>query len=255
MTPAVGPALRWVRGAVLAAVAMLFAVVAHAQAGGLLPGAGALLAMTLAGTLVAAALLGRPASTLRVVVLLVSGQTAVHGLLTLVAGHERTGHAASGAAGSPEAVPTSEADEQAAAAPDRAAGMTDLLAGTLDRPTPPVAELTLAAPVQHLLDDLTGESVWMALAHLAAAGAVGLWLAYGEHLLWRLVGLLARSGQGLVVSLRAALETLALAVGGGTVGPPPQPVPAVRRRRDRRPCTLLLSRCVVRRGPPVPLPA
>ena len=82
-----GGALRWTRALLLAVVAMGSGVIAHLSAAGRLPGPwvlGLLFLLCVAG---AAALLGRPASTLRVVVMTVAGQTFVRGFLTALSGH------------------------------------------------------------------------------------------------------------------------------------------------------------------------
>ena len=87
--------LLWLRSLVLSAVAMGTGATAHVAADGLLPPPTALLLLLLAGTLVTAPLLRCPASTLRVVMLIVLGQTAVHGALAAMAGH-RGEHASHG---------------------------------------------------------------------------------------------------------------------------------------------------------------
>jgi hypothetical protein len=79
--------LLWLRSLMLSAVAMGTGATAHVAADGLLPSPRALLLLLLAGTLVTAPLMRRPASTLRVVMLIVLGQTAVHGALAAMAGH------------------------------------------------------------------------------------------------------------------------------------------------------------------------
>lgn len=83
----IGPLLRWTRVAMLAAVAPVSALVAHVSADGLLPGWPALIVLYVICCGTAGTLLGRPASTLRVVVLLMAGQTFIHGALTSLSGH------------------------------------------------------------------------------------------------------------------------------------------------------------------------
>jgi hypothetical protein len=79
--------LRWFRALVLGAVVLGFGSIAHAGAGGNLPGAPALLTAGGLSVLVSATLLERPASTRLVVSLTVVGQALVHAWLTLTAGH------------------------------------------------------------------------------------------------------------------------------------------------------------------------
>ncbi len=80
-------ALLWGRAAPLAAVALLAGTTAHASADGVLPGAPALVALLLGGTVVLAPLLRTEASRARVVLLLVTGQAGVHAVLTALGGH------------------------------------------------------------------------------------------------------------------------------------------------------------------------
>lgn len=127
-------ALRWGRAALLASVALGTGVVAHVSADGRMAGPVPILVLYAVTTACAASLLGRPATTTRIVVLLVAGQTMVHGVLTAMSGHR----------GDPPL-------QRAAAAP-----------------------LAIPAPAQHLVADLSGPHAVMALAHLAAAVAVGL---------------------------------------------------------------------------------
>jgi hypothetical protein len=87
MDRTVGGALRWTRALLLAVVAMGSGVIAHLSADGRLPGPWVLALLFLLCVAGAAALLGRPASTLRVVVMTVAGQTFVHGFLTALSGH------------------------------------------------------------------------------------------------------------------------------------------------------------------------
>ncbi len=82
-----GGALRWTRAAFLAGVAMLTGTVAHVSAGGYLPGAAPMVWIFLACLAASACLLGRPASRLRVTLMLMAGQTFIHGALTAMGGH------------------------------------------------------------------------------------------------------------------------------------------------------------------------
>jgi hypothetical protein len=203
-----GPLLRWVRALVLAGVCLTLGVTLHVSADGLLPGPVPLLVLLGLSTAGAAAFLGAPASTRRVVALLVVWQTLVHGALTVLSGHRGD-------------LPGSHAE---------AAGHGHGVA---------------SARVQHLLADVTGPHVAMALGHLLAAAVVGLWLAAGERALWRLLTLAVRP----VLSVVGALRGVATGAGWSV---------AVRRVRAPRiaPCAGLLPlwflvRAVPRRGPPV----
>lgn len=80
-------ALRWTRAALLASVAAVTGVLAHGGAGGRLPGPWALASLFVLLTLGCAMLLVARASAVRVVALVVAGQTFVHLALTALAGH------------------------------------------------------------------------------------------------------------------------------------------------------------------------
>ena len=87
VTETAGAALVWLRALVLAAVALVAGSVAHVGAHGALPAPLVLVALLALGTTGVAPLLRRPASTARVVLLLVVGQAAVHAVLTALGGH------------------------------------------------------------------------------------------------------------------------------------------------------------------------
>ncbi len=82
-----GATLRRTRAGLLTAVAMVSGTIAHRSAGGILPGPVALIVLFVVATALVAPLLARPATTLRVVVLMMAGQTFVHGSLTALSGH------------------------------------------------------------------------------------------------------------------------------------------------------------------------
>ena len=67
------------------------------------------------------------------------------------------------------------------------------------------AHLSVPAPVMHLVADMTGPHAAMALAHLAAAAVVGLWLALGERALWTVIALADRRVRCLVHAVTAAI--------------------------------------------------
>jgi hypothetical protein len=90
--------------------------------------------------------------------------------------------------------------------------------------------------VHHLTEDLSGPHAAMALAHAAAAAAVGLWLAVGERALWELLWRAARF-------LVPHVDTVPVRV---------VPRPAPGDETLLRPRTHLLAPSVRRRGPPLP---
>ena len=154
-TATAGPVLRGVRALVLSAVGLITGVTFHVSADGLLPGWWALLALWAVSTAGAAPFLGVPASTRRVVTLLVLWQTLVHGALTVLSGHR----------------------------------------GDLADPHEQVgqhAHGVVWSRLHHLVEDMSGPHAAMALGHLVAAAVAGLWLAAGERALWRLFALAAR---------------------------------------------------------------
>jgi hypothetical protein len=235
-----GGALRWTRALLLAVVAMGSGVIAHLTANGRLPGPAVLGLLFLLCVAGAATLLGRPASTLRVVAMTVAGQTFVHGFLTALSGHRGDPplrRAVATPAPAPAALPTG---------PGRSGSYFDLVYAPAHQGAG--AQPVLPAPVQHLMADLTGPHAVMALAHVAAAVIVGLWLAVGERALWLLVGLAADGARRVV---EAACSSYARVRGGTRELPAPLPLrrdgPPPRRRQ-------VLDRIVVRRGPPL-LPA
>jgi hypothetical protein len=244
----VGPALRWSRAALLGAVTMSVGAVAHVTAGGLVPGTTALLVLSATCVLAVAPFLGRPASTVRAVVLLMAGQAMIHAALTSLAGH-RGDPAPSSAAPVPSPEPLSlGADGR------RVGSLYDQVYGSQTGVSP--TSLSVPAPIQHLLADVTGPNALMALAHFAAAAVIGLWLAVGERALWTVLALTVDGVRGLVRHAFAVRESVVAARSAAlacmlmlrsravTVEPPHLP-----------PRWLLLARSVVRRGPPALLAA
>lgn len=245
MEQRVGVTLRWVRAFLLAAVVLGTGVVAHQTADGMLPSNQVLLTVLGVTTLVCAALLGRPATATRLVVLTVVGQTVVHAVLTAAAGH-RGDHAAG--ATQPAAAPAVPTPPVAPPAPSPLGSQRSLL----DVYQADVAQrgaggggghgLTVPEPVVHLVTDMVDHAPMM-LLHLVAAAFVALWLALGERALWTVLALVAWAVGG-VLRLRALVVAL-------DAGPVTGPRPRAGRRTPARPAHLLqLSRSVVRRGPP-----
>jgi len=182
----VGTLLRWCRALLLATVALSAGVAAHLGADGVMPGRTALTVLFLVCAAGSACFLGRPASRLRVVLLLVGGQTFIHGGLTALAGHRGDPPLRRVAVPAP-AVP----DFRTAAGGGRRLGslMDQFYAGQPGGAAGQRTQLAIPYPVQHLVADFTQAHAVMAVAHLAAAVVAGLWLARGERALWTVLTL------------------------------------------------------------------
>jgi hypothetical protein len=236
-----GPVLRWVRALMLAAVAFSAGLVAHISAHGLLPGTTALVVLFGCCTVATACFLGSPASTRRVVLLLMGGQTFIHTGLTALAGH--AGDPVRSASPHPVAVPVSHAVDRTGSLFDQYAAMTG--------PTANGGQLTVPFWMQHLIADMTGPHAAMAAAHLAAAAVVGLWLASGERAVWAVISLTSDTILAALSSLAMALRALWVSV---------RPLAPIRvQGAGWAECPPLMSRVltgtVSRRGPPVVLRA
>ena len=220
--------LLWWRAGIVSAMTFLVGAVGHVSTGGRLPPWFALTAMLAVGTAISAVVLTHPASARRIVALVVLGQTACHGLLSVTAGHAGDAVAVTAAAPtSPGSLPVRGGA--------RVGSLQDHYEAMLRAPSAGPA-LTMPDPVA-VLDHLP-----MFLAHMLAAVLVGLWLAAGERALWSLLTLVFAAVVALVIV--------------------PPAVPVVARRRAplrRRPATLPslahVGRTVVRRGPPALLAA
>jgi len=219
--------LVWVRAFVLAAVALATGAVAHVQADGLLPGTDVLLVVTALGALACAPLLTREVSTPRLVVLLVAGQSVVHLVLSVTAGHRGQAASAPTIDRTPVTpMPTGRRGSYFDVAYAPAAGQHD-------------AGLSVPAPLLHAFGDVTAHP-GMALAHVLAAAACGWWLAQGERALWDLLRL---AGRTLFTHLVPAWRWTVPAF---------TPLLAAPAHADdvRRPLTRIIARSVTRRGPP-----
>lgn len=230
VTSEAGPMLRRLRAVVLTVVATALGSVAHVLAGGRLPGVVGYAVLLALLALAGAPLLARAASTRRVVTLVVVGQTSVHAVLTATSGHagDGVGTAATTAPVRP-VIPVSVLTST-----DRVGTLADQLHPQTAAPTggPAVPDWVL-----HLLADLQPAQLPMALAHLAAAVGVGLWLASGERALFTLLAL-------------AVAPVLRLLTPLVPVAPAPTPAPrATHPPRVVRRETLLAS-SLARRGPP-----
>ena len=247
MDQPVGSALRYGRALTLAVVAMAFGLVAHLTAGGLLPGAEGLALLLVPLFAVNAWLLEGPASALRLCVLLVVEQTFVHGGLTSAAGH--AGEAVQrGSVTGADAATTGVLTSRLAKVGDRTSSYEELAHAA----HVPDSAAALPAPVQHLLADMTGPHALMAVAHVLAAVAVGLWLACGERALWTVLGLSLRGIRAARANRVAGLDLAARA--GIVAGADAVPAPPRRHEHALPPRLDLMHRVVWHRGPPALLP-
>jgi hypothetical protein len=85
--PRPGPFLVWTRAALLGAIALLSGTAAHVSAGGLLPSSIAMVGLLVIATLAATRCVLHRASALRLVALVLAGQTLIHLMLSALAGH------------------------------------------------------------------------------------------------------------------------------------------------------------------------
>lgn len=232
--------LRWTRAVLLGSVALAAGAGAHVSAAGRLPGPVGLTALGLACVAGAALFLGREASALRLVVLVVAGQGFVHTGLSALAGH-RGDH-------SGDSPGTSFAP---VAATDRSGSYYDQWAQSNPAHMNP-ADHGEAGPVVpswllHGVADIV-QQPGMAAMHVLAAVLVGLWLAVGERALWAVLALTAAWAVRVVARLTDALS------GAVPVAPRIQPVRPTAYPVARAPRVNVRSR-PVRRGPPVLLTA
>lgn len=246
----VGHALRWARAGVLAAVALLTAVAAHVAADGLVPGPLALGSLLAVCWLTAARALGRPASTTRIVLLLVMGQTFIHGSLTALSGHRGDPPLMSAHRMPPSPLPAAYPIPTTTDG-RRVGSFMDQMNAVHPITDAPV-QLTVPAPVQHLIADMSGSHAAMALAHLVATVLLGWWLAQGERMLWTVLSLTADGA-------RDSVRMLGLIIAGGRLASRAvdTPVPAPDGPMEVWSGSLglagrALAASVVRRGPPSP---
>ncbi|WP_109508633.1 hypothetical protein [Nocardioides speluncae] len=231
-----GEWLRWSRAAILAFVALFTGAVAHASADGLLPSLTGLAFLYGFTVVVAAVLLGRPATMARIVTLTVAGQAAIHVALTATAGHTGDAGATHPAAAQTPLISAPNLDESGR----RVGSLWDQYDAV-----EPVAASGGVNPIAHLVTDLSVHAPMMAV-HVVAAALVGIWLAVGERALWTVLALTAGVVLAAVVTAVGSLR--------------PRVVPAVLRVavpwRDPAPPHLrAVARSVVRRGPPLLLAA
>jgi hypothetical protein len=171
----------WVRALFAGSFAFFLGTAGHVMADGLLPGPAFLVTLLGFTVLLALPVLARPASRVRLLALLVGGQTFIHLCLTLTAGHQgdpRTPAAPQPADTGPAQLPVVDGH--------RVGSFQDAFAGTAAQPA-----TTPTLPIHHLVADLSAHAPMMA-AHLAAAALVALWLAHGERCAYAVLALTAR---------------------------------------------------------------
>lgn len=222
-------ALLWGRAAVVGLLAFALGVLGHVGAEGLLPGAGVLVVLALVSVLFSVPMLNQRASTLRLVALVLGGQTATHLSLSLTAGH----------VGDPRPARATYLDGYAASLPVVDGHRVGSLLDAYRSAAEPVGSTAPVLPVSHLVNDLSAHAPMMA-AHLVASVLVGLWLAYGERCLWTVLALTGRR-------LRTAWAVLPVVLG------PVRRLVAVADRVPVAPRSAWLCRPLVRRGPPLGL--
>lgn len=219
--------------------------VSHVSAGGLLPHPVALLALAVGFVALAARFLLGPASTRRVVALVVVGQGVAHTALSAMAGHR--GDASTPAhdpahvampAPAPLAgnLPVDADGRRVGSLMDAYQSSTPALGH--DGPGLPVGALT------HLLHHLAEQGPLMLAAHLAAAVVLGLVLAVGERALWALIHLAAARVVVLAAAGRSAAAALAT-LRAAAATPRPRP-----RATGFTPVPRLDRPALSRRGPP-----
>lgn len=229
------PWLVWGRALLLGSVGMATGVFSHLLGDGYLPGALSL-AFVWVGCVLAASvfLLGR-ATALRLAVVVLGAQTAVHAALSALAGHR--GDAVL------DVAPAPVVSAPGAARPERFQDQYHALVDTLpaERGNDWLA---------HQIDHFTAQGPGMIAAHTGGAVVLGLFLAVGENALWRLLLLVAARARVRLCAWRLALAAacvrrgVALRADMLRAPPTPQLIPA-----------LLDRRVLTHRGPPLVLAA
>jgi hypothetical protein len=220
--------LLWLRALLVGSLAFFLGVVGHVSADGLLPGTVLLVGLLAMSVLLSAPMLSRPASTVRLVLMLVGGQTLLHLVLSVTAGH-----AGDRAPGSGTVRATALGDLPVLDG-RRVGSLQDAYNGAGDQP----GALAPTLPVGHLVTDLSAHAPMMA-AHLAVAALVGLWLAYGERCLWTVIALTGRR----ILAATWAIQPV--------VGVPARVRAVDAARAPIGPRSVWLVRPHSRRGPPL----
>ncbi|MEU5535981.1 hypothetical protein [Streptomyces sp. NPDC020362] len=213
---------RTLRAGVFAAVCVLLAALGHVMMSGA-PVPWWAMAAAAAGTGTAGwCLAGRERGRALIVTVVVAVQAVLHETFSLAQSHASGPNAGS---------------------PDMASDMGSMRMGSMDMGSVHVDAMDMAATGHgsHGMHSMGGGGAFgMFAAHLLAAVLCGLWLAYGERAVFRILRAVAAR---LVAPLRMLLD----------LPVPPSRTP-VRRRRDsgrRTLARLLLCYAITSRGPPV----
>jgi len=230
------PFLLWGRAVVVGSLAFGLGVVGHITAGGLLPGRTFLAVMAVVAVVLSGPMLARPASTVRLLAMTLGGQTVVHAVLTVTAGH--VGDPARPA--TPASAPVPPTADPYATLPvvggHRVGSLQDAFqVGTAPHGAAPALPVL---PVGHLVHDMTAHAPMM-VAHLLAGVLVTLWLARGERCLWTLLALTGRRIT-LVALLHLPVALPRTSLRG-----------YLRAQAPAGPVSVWLTRPDTRRGPPL----
>lgn len=217
----------WARALVVGSLAFSMGVIGHVTAAGLLPGPFFLAVLLAVSVLLSAPMLSRPASSLRIVAMLVGGQTLLHLVLSVTAGHagDRTATVVATRSSAMGSLPVVDGR--------RLGSLQDAYTGAADQS----GGLAPALPIGHLVDDLAAHAPMMA-AHLVVAALVGLWLGYGERCLWTLIALTGRRILAAAWALRPVVTA-------------PRLTSVTTERAPAGPRSVWLVRPDSRRGPPL----
>ncbi|MEP9364931.1 hypothetical protein ABLE68_18355 [Nocardioides sp. CN2-186] len=221
------PCVLWARAFGVGAISFFLGVAGHVTADGLLPGPLFLTALLGLSVLLSVPVLNRPAGPLRLVAMLVGGQTVIHLVLSVTSGH-RGDPGVTTAVARPTGVGSLPVVDG-----HRVGSLQDAYQGMAGQ-----QPLSPTLPVGHLINDMSAHAPMM-VAHLVAAALVGLWLARGERYLWTILALTGRRvllAAWALVPARVAPTTLASYA-------------AVRDLPGPR--SLWLVRPASRRGPPL----
>ena len=173
---------RWVRALTLPSVRFISALAGHAAAGGVTPAPPVLVFLFVITVAVLVPLVGALISPARIVALLIVGEGLLHIALELLGR---------------STVMTAMNNPAAMSSPTGCHLMMQ-----------PIS----AAPYGSEMSLMGDGHVIMLLAHIAAAVAVGMWLAAGERVLWNVVRLAARpvigAWQTVVAVVRGAVGTM-----------------------------------------------
>jgi hypothetical protein len=230
------PCLLWARAAVVGSLAFGLGVVGHLTAGGLLPGGGTLAVLALVAVALSGPVLARPASTWRLLAMTLGGQTLVHTVLTMTAGHAGDPVRAAAPAPPPTTAPTDPYAALPVVGGHRVGSLQDAFeVGTASDAAGPAVPVL---PIGHLVDDMSAHAPMM-LVHLLAGVLVALWLARGERCLWTLLALTGR------------LITLVSLLQAPIAGPRASLRCYLRVQAPSGPVSVWLTRPDSRRGPPL----